>query len=264
MQNTKRTTESPIISEDSCPRCTKIGYSRILKINIPNEAPTYISSFTCAHCDFSHRQIHDGDIGDGTGIKIECHFNCQDDLKRTIRMSKFSTVHFCQDGHEFEYGCGQSGITIVEAIIRDLIGDLGGIFDLNTSTDSVARLDGRGSSASSSRLSSRSTHSTSSFLSVMDKKDAKKQIFFLKNMLSDPKFSMIIEDKTGLSRVAPVGKLVGDMEAENLDNFNDERVKHENFMVEIEGEDVDEGIEQSSEDDEGYGSEERQSNERQL
>ncbi|KAM0678077.1 nucleolar zinc-finger protein [Binucleata daphniae] len=236
----QKNTDSPIISEDSCPKCAKDGTSKILKIHIPNESPTYISSFTCSHCEYSHRQIHDGDIGDGTGVMIECHFNCQQDLQRTIRIQKFCKVSFCQDGHHFEYACGQTGITIVEAIIRDLIGELGGIFDINVSSESFARFGDKINSSSSSS-SVNTSRSSSSFLSVCDKSDAHKQIVFLKNMLSDPKFSMIVQDDSGLSRVSPIGKLVTQMEASNLQDFNDERVKHENYVVEVEAEDVEQG-----------------------
>ncbi|KAM0674540.1 nucleolar zinc-finger protein [Gurleya vavrai] len=227
MQNyPNRVTESPLFSDDMCPECQSKGQSRIMKVNLKNEAPLYISSFTCTNCPFSHRQIFDGDVGDGTGIKINCEFNCHDDLNRMIRIQKYARVTFSKENHSYVYGCGESGITVVEEIIRRLVEDLGDTFDISTSTDSFSRLGEKSSSSAS----------TSSFLSAVDKTDAKEQASFLKKMKVDPSFLMVVEDDSGLSRVAPVNALITDMNAEDLNTFNDERVKHDLYEVKIDEE----------------------------
>jgi C4-type Zn-finger protein len=187
------------------------------------------------------------------GIKIVCYFEGKKDLERHISLSESSSVTFTKGDLSYEYTCGTSCIDLIDNIIRRVIEDLSGAFDLGVaSVDDVSSISSlkpekveEGSTGHSSTSSSSTTSSSvmnekrpiliggaSSLKGLDSRNEAEKSIKAFKEILKGSKFKMVIIDSSGLSRITPPGKTMSDCKFEDLSSFDDDKVKHTRHKAE--------------------------------
>lgn len=199
----------PTVSEMQCPYCLKEATISFLKVDVPGEVPSVITNFDCPHCLTCESQFHEGDIGTGTGILIECTIKDADDLKRYVNLKESTKITFEKDKTIMvEYTCGRAQISNIGGILDKIVEDLSNLYNVPVDNDNITRFGEE---------------------KVCDNSTAKEQIEGLKKMRREKNFKMIIHDPTGLSRVFPKEKTMTDMEGMDLEAFNDENVKHELF-----------------------------------
>lgn len=194
----------PIIESINCPACTKESHLKVLKVDIPGEVPTLISSIQCPHCNYRDNAIHDGDTGNGIGVSIDCIFKNPRDICRLVRLAENSQIKIQHNRHIFEFKCISTGIYLVESIITDII-----------------------ESYKTNETDKRMAHEYVG----LSEQDRNKRIRILKDLIENPDFLMTIRDDTGTSRVAMVDTMFKDIDGTEMELFDDESVKHSPYKV---------------------------------
>lgn len=228
----------PITIPAFCADCQKeSGVIKVLEVTIPNEEPTIVTSFSCLECGKVDADYFDGDTGNGTGVKITCNFETAEDLQRSIRLPRLSTIKFKQDEIEIEYTTGNTAISLVEEVIRKLIDNLIGVFHLESRKFCLDDIKCKHDDCDKHENSEDIKMRLSEVGEVgeidddaSDKDKAEKNVRFLVSLLRNHKFKMVIIDRTGIGKVAPRGKMLKDIKDEN--EFDDGIVKHEYYKVE--------------------------------
>lgn len=206
----------PMSAAMQCPQCCKEAELKILKVDIPGEVATLISSLQCSHCLYRDNSIHDGDIGNGIGVFISCLFQTTDDLQRYIRLAEGSKVRIEKESAVFEFVCHVSGIYLVESIIREIIDN----YEIHNNIDRAVPTEPH---------AFREEEVEESVETKREK--GEKRVKLLNDILKNPQFLMTVSDNTGTSRVAPVGKMLRDVDGDEMEVFNDDRVRHASFKV---------------------------------
>ncbi|EPR79563.1 Zinc finger protein [Spraguea lophii 42_110] len=223
-----RPINQPQTAEMQCSSCEGTIYMKTLRVDVPGEQSAILSTIICDPC-----MIRDSVLipiyekNENGGVIISCDFDSKSDLDRFVtifqnskmRIEKGSFFYECQSMNDFS--------CCVEHLVIHAIEDLSVCWDVEWNGSTISLKDSESTSTSDKNKSSSSSFSSSvSSSSIKSKGDAETAVAILKEVLHNGVVDIIIEDKSGFSRICPVSKRLSGMELDNLSEFNDPKVKH--------------------------------------
>ncbi|EQB61155.1 zinc finger protein [Vairimorpha apis BRL 01] len=144
--------------------------------------------FECQICKIKESKIFNDKINN-IKLKIECKFNSSEDMKREVFLNLGAKLFIEYDTYTYEHESSLPFVTTVEGLITNAI----------------------------KAFSDENNHF------VGNKTNLNKSLEILQNMKS---FTLIIEDNDGVSRVGKIGRGIYEMQDCDIEEFNDEKVKH--------------------------------------
>ncbi|ELA46394.1 hypothetical protein VCUG_02116 [Vavraia culicis subsp. floridensis] len=220
------TCNKPEQIEIQCTQCNNPAFLKIMRVDTPGQSAQILSTYTCSTCNIQDNTIlpYEDKNAKG-GIKIICKFTNKDDLKRYVCVFQNAVLKFQKDEFVYEYSSSTDVTTVAEIVLRNAIDEIAEMWNVKRkSTGSVFDLKQELSASNSSMSLS---GSVTSLESIQDVDSAKYAIEMLQDMVSNSGFEMELCDPSGFSRVAPVNKMLGECVFDDLDTFNDEKVRHE-------------------------------------
>ncbi|ELQ76691.1 C4-type Zn-finger protein [Trachipleistophora hominis] len=220
------TCNSPKQVEIQCTQCNNPAFLKTMRVDTPGQCAQILSTYTCPTCNIQDNAILPyEDKNSRGGIKITCKFTNKDDLKRYVCVFQNTILQFKKDDFIYEYSSSMDVTTVAEIVLRNAIDEIAQMWNIKKKTfGSVFDLRQELSNSSASLSHS---GSVTSLESIQDVDNAKYAIEMLQDMVSNSGFVMELCDPSGFSRVAPVNKMLGECTLDDLNTFNDEKVKHE-------------------------------------
>lgn len=197
--------ESVQAVEAECTSCGNMG--RLTTIRIKDVEPEeVVCVFKCDDCGDKSvsffNKVHDR----RGSVRIECSFDSLRDLHREVNLNEQAAVEIDADGFSYRYESNIPGVYTVECLLRK-------------AEDEIKSLCGRDDITSRGR---------GKILGEIDAslEMCEKQLDIVQVLIREPRFRMVIEDEFGLSRVAPVGKGVFELQNADIREFDDDKVMH--------------------------------------
>lgn len=183
--------QSNIIETDT--KCMSCDGNAVLKyMKLDDEV--VLTVFECKNCNIKETSMFNANENTDDAILIECNFDSAEDLKRQISLNKNTALTIKYEDLEYSFESSEANVYTVEAIIQQAIKQLSG--------------EGGG------------------FSTISDFEKLEKSIKQLKEILEINPFEIIIKDNVGISRVAPCGEDIFNIQDYELSYFNDNKVRH--------------------------------------
>lgn len=188
-----------------CTGCKGMGKLTTMKL-VGVEPEEYVCVFKCLKCGEKSVNFFDRTYDKRGCIRIECEFSNSDDLQREVNLNQSASVRIVSDDFSYEYESSTPGVYTVESLLRQAEDEMKKMCGKeDTTSDSGEKIVGEANTPGD---------------------ECKKQLKKIEEMLRSPRFSMVVEDRFGLSRVAPVGKGVFELQNADVGDFDDGKVKH--------------------------------------
>ncbi|KAI5135428.1 zinc finger protein [Nematocida ausubeli] len=164
--------------EHPCVSCGSAGVLRLLIVPDMFFPDTLISTFACHSCPFRNKQMDEMDQSK-KGVRISCHLNNNEDLKRYLLIPSKAKVSFEAGDDGVSYTNQEDTVTTVEALIRSIFEKLvsmGTLPEDKLTEEELAGLDEYANIA-----------------------------MFLQKSMDELDITLKIDDPKGLARVMPLG-----------------------------------------------------------
>lgn len=213
----------PKETEVQCSACNNMATLKTMYVDIPGQSSQVLSTYSCQTCNIQDNAIlpYENKNNKG-GILISCQFTDRDDLKRYICLFQNTIVKFKKGDFIYEYSTIVDITTVTEIILRNAIDEIAEMWNIDFK-GSVYDLK---QSISTSTASASSFDSVRSLESIQDVECARFAVEVLSEMASTGCFEMELSDPSGFSRIAPINKMLSECVFNDLDTFNDAKVKH--------------------------------------
>lgn len=191
-------------TETTCASCGCVGKMKVVDLGDVTE--NMICAFVCGKCGDRSVNFFDKMCDKRGSIRIECSFDCPEDLHREVNLNQLASVKVTSADFSFEFSSAVPGVYNVESLLRqaeDQMKNLCGKEDITSGAG--------GNVLGNANVS---------------KEVCEKKLKDVQSLIANPKFEMVIEDDFGLSRVAPVGKSVSELQNSDVHELDDKKVKH--------------------------------------
>jgi C4-type Zn-finger protein len=185
--------ESMKTTEMACGACQ--GEGKFTTVRLKNIEPEEVLGvFICSQCGEKTVDFFDTKKGKCSKLTVMCNFDDRMDLQREVNLNQYAQIELIHDDFCYAFESAYPIIYTVEALIQQAQDEIKAVVT-GEEDKSVTEA-------------------------------AEYNLRKLKEMLETYRFKMVINDKNGLSRVAPVGKSLASLSRKGLDSFNDSKVKH--------------------------------------
>ncbi|KAG0442633.1 Zinc finger protein zpr1 [Dictyocoela muelleri] len=208
-----------------CSTCKKDATLRILYITPPNEPTQVLTSIYCDHCNQNSTGIELLQEKHPNGaIKITAHIETPEDLGRYVSMTKMSTLKiFDEDGSVFyEYQSIDNIHCVVESVLLKAIDEIVQYYRLDCDNELISNIKDN-LPIFDNEISRLKEDNPEDKVKIQVYKTIQKIIYLIKNS----NFKMEIYDETGYSRISKINKKLADLDIDDLNAFNDDRVNHQ-------------------------------------
>ncbi|ADM11436.1 zinc finger domain-containing protein [Encephalitozoon intestinalis ATCC 50506] len=188
-------------------KCASCGWPGKMNIvDLDDTTENVICAFVCEKCGDRSVKFLEKTYDKRGSVRIECFFDRKEDLTREINLSQMASVEIISENLSFKISSTYPSIQNVESFLIQ-------------GKDQIKNLCGKGNIT---------TGPGGEVLRNPDvsKETCEKKLEDFRDLMSNPKFKLIIEDDFGLSRVAPVGKNVLELRNADVSELNDDKVKH--------------------------------------
>lgn len=196
-----------------CDSCKKPAETRILTLEYPHMPREMLVITECSHCQTRERSIFEDSQNIGAKVTITCKIDTLPDIQRYVYLNQDASIKFYDENNVlfYEYQVFSGHVSVLELIITNAIIKLEGMYGLKA-------LDRTTDEIQSEEMS---------MLSENDKENAKEKILFFEKQKKEPNMTIVINDKSGMSRVGPPGEMFPpDFTKKNVEEYNDDKVTH--------------------------------------
>lgn len=193
------------VVETTCASCR--GAAKFTTMKITDVEPEeVVCVFRCEGCGDKSVSFFDQTYDKRGGVRIECNFDDPKDLQREINLNQLASVEIVSEGFSYKYEGSSPGVYNVEAILRQ-------------AEDEIKNLCGKGDITSGA-------HGKIIRETGVPEEECEEKLRKVQGLMRNPRFKMVIEDQFGLSRVAPVGRGVFELQNTDICSLDDEKVRH--------------------------------------
>jgi C4-type Zn-finger protein len=185
--------ENTKVTEMACGVCQGQGKFTTVKLK-DIEPEEVICAFICSSCGERTVEFFNAEKPGGKKLTIMCNFDNRMDLQREVNLNQFAQVELIHEDFCYAFESAHPVVYTVEALLLQAQDEIRAVCP---GGDDKERMEA-----------------------------AEYNLEKLKEMLGTYRFKMVINDRSGLSRVAPVGESLASLGKADLNKFNDSRVKH--------------------------------------